>query len=149
MDTYIEKRYTGLVMPYTGVDAQSAFFALSFPAYAQIERIVVIETSTTPPEGLLGITGGDGAQGVFTVDVFNSATAEGKTARFQSLYRVVPSQTAINSVMELFIRNGGMFRNTSGTNAAPISKIYVEVSVTGNAGVALSFDVTIGAIRSS
>jgi hypothetical protein len=136
VNKHIEILYTGQTVPEG--DPSSAFFALNFPPEAQIEKIVVTETS-----GLLQ-TGG--ANGEFTVDVFNSETAEGKAAKVQSLYKVVATQTGSNSAMELFIQNGGMFRNTDGTDAAPISKIYVELSVTGNAGVACLFDVAIGAV---
>ena len=99
MDKYIEVLHTDQVLANS---TDSAFFTLSFPAQASIERIVVAETmaTTLTASGLS-----------FTVDVFNSKVAENKDPKVRSLYKVVPSQAGNNSAMELFIQSGGMFHN--------------------------------------
>ena len=137
MDKHIELLYTDQVLA-NGTD--SAFFTLPFPAEAQIERIVVAETvaTTLTASGLS-----------FTVDVFNSKVAENKVAKVRSLHKVVASQAGNNSAMELFIQSGGMFRNADGTDASPVSKIYVEVTLSGSAGSECKFDVAIGATISN
>ena len=134
MDKYIEVLHTDQVLANS---TDCAFFTLSFPAQASIERIVVAETmaTTLTASGLS-----------FTVDVFNSKVAENKDPKVRSLYKVVPSQAGNNSAIELVIQSGGMFHNRDGTDASPISKIYVEVTLSGAASSECKFDVAIGAV---
>lgn len=143
MDKLIEARYTfsniaTLIVPSTIVSPFSTFSALSFPPEAQIEKIVVTETTANTLTG--------GARPTFTVDVFNSAAAEGKVAKVKSLYKVVPSQAGNSEVMELFIQNGGAYRNIEGGDSAPVSKIYVELTLTAAPAADALFDVAIGAV---
>jgi hypothetical protein len=48
--------------------------------------------------------------------------------------------------MELFIQNGGAYRNIEGGDSAPVSKIYVELTLTAAPAADALFDVAIGAV---
>ena len=74
MDRIFEQHYTGNAL---ASGATTAFWALSFPPEASIEKVVVAETTTNTASG--GPT--------FTVDVFNSSAAEVKLQRFNPCTR--------------------------------------------------------------
>lgn len=130
MDRIFEQHYTGNAL---ASGATTAFWALSFPPEASIEKVVVAETTTNTASG--GPT--------FTVDVFNSSAAEGKDPKIQSLYKVVPSQSGNNDVMELFLASGGAYHNIVGTEVTPERKIYVQLKVTTAVNPAAASDFTI------
>jgi hypothetical protein len=145
VDKHIELRYTagvgdgGLgVVPDDIAAPFSVFSVLSFPPEAQIEKIVVTETTANTLTG--------GGRPTFTVDVFNSAAAEGEDAKVKSLYKVVPSQAGNSEVMELFLQSGGAYRNIEGGDSAPVNKIYVELTLTAAPAADALFDVHIGAV---
>ena len=128
MDRIFEQHYTGNAL---ASGATTAFWALSFPPEASIEKVVVAETTTNT------------ASVAFTVDVFNSSAAEGKAAKIQSLYKVVPSQSGNNDVMELFLASGGAYHNIVGTEVTPERKIYVQLKLTTAVNPAAASDFTI------
>ena len=128
MDRIFEQHYTGNAL---ASGATTAFWALSFPPEASSEKVVVAETTTNT------------ASVAFTVDVFNSSVAEGKAAKVQSLYKVVPSQTGNNNVMELFLASGGAYHNIVGTEVTPERKIYVQLKLTTAVNPAAASDFTI------
>ena len=130
MDRIFEQHYTGNALD-SGETV--AFWALEFPSEASIEKVVV--TETTANTGSIA----------FTVDVFNSSAAEGKVAKLQSLYKVVPSQTGNNVTMELFVASGGAYHNIVGTDVTPERKIYVQVTAASAPG-ASTFDVAIAGV---
>ena len=132
MDRIFEQHYTGNAVASGGTGV--GFWSLSFPPEASIEKVVVTETTTNT------------ASVAFTVDVFNSSAAEGKAAKVQSLYKVVPSQTGNNNVMELFLASGGAYHNIVGTEVTPERKIYIQVTLASAAGSISNFDVAIAGV---
>jgi hypothetical protein len=114
---------------------EAGFFELNFHHEAQIKKLIVRQTS--------------GGSVPYSVDLLNSADAEGLTASQQSTYRVMPTRQAnAGDAMELFSTEGYAFKNRDGNPTNPGRKIYVQIIPAGNAGATI-WEITIAGVPGS